>query len=800
MIKEYSPTYIQGIDGVRAFAVIAVMLFHIYPGALPGGFTGVDIFFVLSGYVVSSSLAKNYKPNFFKFTVDFYGRRIVRLIPILLIFLLISSLITTLFIPSSWLSESTSKTALASFFGYSNFALVWYNDGYFSPRIEFNPFVHTWSLSVEEQFYVLFPLVFFIWYRFKNSHAYIAYPVKYILAILLIISLSYSWYETSLKPENAFYLLPSRFWELAFGALLFKLHVHNKFIYTSELAHKIYLIIGFILINIGFFFADEKNFPFPWAIPSVIGTVFLIIGFINNVKDKSIIKSLFENQLIVYIGKISYSLYLWHWAIYAFFRWTIGLDTLLKMSVAVILTIIFSVVSYRYVEKPFRKNSFIHKQASWKIVLIGLLSILITYSIVKQIFDNQFIISQSVTKDKQLWYPEAYPQKHDKNFKYKQDFSKHKIFVLGDSHSVAYSTMLQKLAEDYNVKVLKFSSRECSVADFRSANVFKGPNCVKYVEDTLSKIEKMASPNDILFLASLRMNRLCDQFAVFSDKDVKKVVPVEQKIIYNEVEEIIRRFEDKNINVLIDAPKPVFKLPPFRCSDWFNQSNPICKAGFFMNRDYLLGYRKQVMDALDKLNDDNPKLVVWDPFPILCKSDNCSAFDGNKPLFFDGDHISGHANRVLYPSFSNIIEMIWSEKNETSLSSSIQTKEEVRFNSRKVIYSGWANMESGHRWSLGKSSKIIFRLSEKENISGTLTLNIASLGKQTINVKINNHYIGSKIVDSPDTTIIFKYDKNILNLDSSNIIEFEFPDAKKPDNSADSRILAIALMSFIIGS
>jgi peptidoglycan/LPS O-acetylase OafA/YrhL len=802
-MSNYEPTYIKGIDGIRAFAVIAVMLFHIYPQALPGGFTGVDVFFVISGYVVSSSLAKNYSPNLFKFIIDFYGRRILRIIPVLLIFLLISSFITTLFIPSSWLSETTSKTALASFFGYSNFALVWYNDGYFSPRIEFNPFVHTWSLAVEEQFYVIFPFIFFIWYRFKNhTSKFLSLPAKWLLAVLLISSLIYAGFETSSRPENAFYLLPSRFWELGFGALLFKLHSHNKLVYNSSIIHKFYLFFGLILILIGFQFANEKLFPFPWAIPSVIGTALLIIGLVRNSQDKSFVKYLFENKLIVYIGKISYSLYLWHWAIYVFFRWTIGLDTPLKMFVAIVITLLLSILSYHYIETPFRKNKYIHEQSKWKILLFGLLSLVIIYGGVKLIFMNQEKISLSVTKDKYVWYPYAYPDSSQINENPKFNFSSRKIFVLGDSHTGAYSTMLQLLSDEYKVKVLKFSSGGCGISDFKTPVNARSPHCNQYINDTLSQIESMASSGDILFLASLRMNRLCDQYAIFSEKDVvnnqaSQIASDNRKIIIEETKKLIKRFEKKGIHVIIDAPKPIFKAPAFRCFDWFNSSNPICKEGLSIKRDFLLEHRRPVMEALKVLSNQFPQLIIWDPFPILCKAETCSVFYGDKPLFFDGDHLSAYGNRVLYPSFSRLIEKIFKNEDNLTLATIIYPRTKISFKSNDVLYTGWSYPEDYHRWSIGNSSTIKFNLKNTDDIDGILELHISTLGEQEITLIINNHNISSQIVNSSDTNITFNFYPHILNTNSINIIEFKFINAHKPSNG-DSRILAMALKYFML--
>jgi hypothetical protein len=236
----------------------------------------------------------------------------------------------------------------------------------------------------------------------------------------------------------------------------------------------------------------------------------------------------------------------------------------------------------------------------------------------------------------------------------------HKIFIVGDSHSLAYSPMMENLHENYNVEVIHFSSLGCNIADFRGANVYRGDDCVKYVEDTLTKIKSLASKGDILFLASLRMNRLCDQFIVFPDDKFHKPGLEEQQLIYNEVDKIKKEFQKEGLIVLIDAPKPILKMAPFRCSDWFNKLNPICEAGTTIDRDFLLNHRKQVMQSLEKLQENNPQLVIWDPFPLLCKTDKCSAVDDtNKPLFFDGDHISGYVNKLLYPAFSKVIEEIW---------------------------------------------------------------------------------------------------------------------------------------------
>jgi SGNH domain (fused to AT3 domains) len=126
-----------------------------------------------------------------------------------------------------------------------------------------------------------------------------------------------------------------------------------------------------------------------------------------------------------------------------------------------------------------------------------------------------------------------------------------------------------------------------------------------------------------------------------------------------EADALITRLEKASLIVVMDAPKPIFKSPPFRCSDWFNSDNPVCSGGFTMKRTFLLEYRKPVMESMEILVHNHKNLVIWDTFPTLCPSDSCSAFDEKIPLFFDGDHLSAHGNRVLYPSFLSLLKSNW---------------------------------------------------------------------------------------------------------------------------------------------
>jgi len=666
MNKDQSKTnfYISGIDSLRAFAVIAVMIFHLNASFLGGGFSGVDVFFVISGYVVSSALWRSYTTNFAHFTLEFYARRILRILPPLIVMLLVISTLSTLFIPESWLSQTNSQTALAAFFGYSNFALIWFTDGYFSPRVEFNPFLHTWSLGVEEQFYLFFPLLFFVWIKYKNNPKVNLFT-NWLLALLFIVSLVYAWYQTPLHPDRAFYLLPSRFWELAAGALLFKLHLHKKFIADCDLKSNLFLIIGTILILLGFIYSDKSSFPFPWALLSVSGALFLLAGVARVSENKPVLQKAFENKQLVYIGKISYSLYLWHWPVYALFRWTFGLESFFGMFLAVLLTVILAVLSYHFIETPIRKNKFLLSKPHWVVIITGILIVFAAYSFTKHIFNSHSSLSLSVTKDKETWYPHRYtttpPIANTLGLEDKT------IFVIGDSHAGAYSTMLGLLADEYGMKVYPLSSGGCPVSNLIVPTAALGSACVQHINTMLLQVQKLASAGDTILLASLRMNRLGDQWQNFHLTDplarqLTSDAVNNRRLALEETQKLLVELEKNSLHIIIDAPKPVFKSPAFRCADWFNATNPICKEGLSLSKDFLMKYRQPVMDSLNILSEKFPKLIVWDPFVVLCPTQNCSAMHNDIPLFFDGDHLSAYGNRVLYPSFKKIIDDIYFEE------------------------------------------------------------------------------------------------------------------------------------------
>ncbi|MBN9220733.1 MAG: acyltransferase [Mesorhizobium sp.] len=339
--------YRRDIDGLRALAVLPVVLFHFGVSAIPGGFTGVDIFFVISGYLISGSLLDDLEHGQFSIA-RFYWRRARRILPALT-FVIVLSCIAAWFIllPSDLHEFSLSVIAASTFWSNIYF---WKTTNYFSIDAELRPLLHTWSLSVEEQYYIFAPILVFLIYR---------YAAKRWLTILLpiaIASFALAIMATSLAPTAGFYLLPTRIWELALGAMLM---LKKPPAPASRLAAETIGLAGFGLIAFGFLTISESD-PFPGynALFPCVGTALLIYAGQEH-KDRSapIATQVLRLAPLVWIGLISYSLYLVHWPINSFVHYlslqAVSVPTIIAMTLA---SFALAAFSWKYVEQPFRQK------------------------------------------------------------------------------------------------------------------------------------------------------------------------------------------------------------------------------------------------------------------------------------------------------------------------------------------------------------------------------------------------------------------------------------------------------------
>ena len=334
--------YRPEIDGLRGIAVIAVIINHFNRDILPSGYLGVDIFFVISGYVITSSLEGRKSKTLLHFLSGFYERRIKRLVPALAIFIISVSILISLFSinPSRELS-----TGIRALFGISNITLYRGSWDYFAQPASLNPFTHTWSLGVEEQFYFLFP--FLIWFSGFGRQKKEGYRnLSLIVGLLSVISFSSFLYLNQFDKNAAYYLMPPRFWEMATGCLVF-LGV-KKNLFAIEALKRLSSL--FSIIMLGVFFLPKDT-----SLIATISIVVLSAFLIASLRKGTIIFNLLTTRKLVYIGLISYSLYLWHWGVLSISRLTIGVYWwLIPFQVSIMF--ILAILSYKLIETPIRKN------------------------------------------------------------------------------------------------------------------------------------------------------------------------------------------------------------------------------------------------------------------------------------------------------------------------------------------------------------------------------------------------------------------------------------------------------------
>jgi peptidoglycan/LPS O-acetylase OafA/YrhL len=362
--------YRSDIDGLRALAILFVVIYHAFPSVIPGGFIGVDVFFVISGFLISTIIYKQLMADDFSI-VQFYIRRIKRIFPALFVVL-------TVCFAFGWFNLLADEFAqlglhIAGGAGFVANLVFWNESGYFDNASDTKPLLHLWSLGIEEQFYFVWPiLVFLVWKRGVN--------LLWLGLAMAIISFAINVYEVhhELHFTAAFYSPITRFWELMIGAILAYITLDrkknfalfgglNSFLDQARINHYI-SILGFALLVFGTALINKES-PFPgyWALLPTLGSAFLIAAG----SHACINRILLSNRLLVWIGLISFPLYLWHWPLLSFAHILQGqLPSAEIRTLMLIVSIVLSALTYYLIEKPIRTNQFNKTKASILAVLL----------------------------------------------------------------------------------------------------------------------------------------------------------------------------------------------------------------------------------------------------------------------------------------------------------------------------------------------------------------------------------------------------------------------------------------------
>lgn len=340
-------TYRPDIDGLRAFAVMSVVVFHAFPSWLPGGFVGVDVFFVISGFLISSIMFKALHAQQFSF-LDFYARRVNRIFPALIVVLVTTFGFAWATLFNDELDQLGTHLLRATAF-LSNF-ILWHESGYFDNAAETKPLLHLWSLAIEEQFYIVWPLMVWGLWRWKAWR-------WHVIGFLALASLGWNLYQSQHDLTHDFYSPLTRFWELLLGALLayvaftkraWGVNLNDMWGRTANLRATMgaaLLLCAVVLID------GSRQFPGGWALLPVVGAVL----FISAGEHAWINRAVFSQPNMVWLGTISYPLYLWHWPIFSFARIVVGeTPAVWVRSILLLASVLLAWLTYKFIEKPIR--------------------------------------------------------------------------------------------------------------------------------------------------------------------------------------------------------------------------------------------------------------------------------------------------------------------------------------------------------------------------------------------------------------------------------------------------------------
>lgn len=412
-----SLSYRPEVDGLRAIAVLAVMVFHLDPELLPGGYLGVDIFFVISGYLITSILVQDITSDKFSY-LNFYNRRIKRIYPVFIFTIaMVSVIASALFLYEE--TEQLRKTIELSFVFLSNFYFA-HGQSYFDLSANENPVLHIWSLAVEEQFYLIFPLLLVWGYKRYKSLFFKKLILWLFLCFMLMSFIPKSGYDL-VRLHNTYYISFIRFPELLVGSYLALLEK------KANRHAKIMLNLGFVGLLLTLFFY-HKGMPFLpglyLLLPCILTAIVIYFSSLP-----SFVNAFLSSKPLVFIGKLSYSLYLFHWVFISFSFYITGEKSLSLFAILniVILSFLFSFLSYRFLEQPIRKSKLTFKKSLFYLYLIPSLIV----------FGYNFSVKHYLKEKEQ-----AQKASNVINVSYKNLDIPSKIITIGDSHAGHLSEFL----------------------------------------------------------------------------------------------------------------------------------------------------------------------------------------------------------------------------------------------------------------------------------------------------------------------------------------------------------------------
>lgn len=624
--------YRREIDGLRAIAVVAVVLYHAGLPLIPGGFVGVDVFFVISGYLITSLLLLEYQERGRIDLTAFYARRVRRLLPALCV------VVTTCVLSGAWLISTPGirrallESAAASLSFVANIYFQRTTGSYFDGPSDEIPLLHLWSLAVEEQFYLVLPLLLVAALRWRGRRALVL-----ALAATSLLSLLFAEHWLQVRPSVAFFQTPARFWELAAGGLVSLLPRSR----LGGQSASVTLAAGLSLILAAIAIGPGAHFPGVGALPAVLGTA-MALWSIHDGAPLGWPGALLSTRPVVFFGLISYSLYLWHWPLLAFQRlMVLGPPHVVDRLALCALAVLLAYLSWRYIEKPFRRPG--RPMAQHRVVLAGgacslglaMVLLLLARAIPQpSVQDRAWAISQDRPAKMARCHFGLGTQVHElQSASCNSDPGKAtRVVIWGDSHALAWQPFAWAIANASRSSAASLTLDSCppigNFSTFRSDFPQHVQNCRRFNALATDYIRR-TRPDTVILAGRWLL--------YFQPRDAAGMRTQAPGSVEEGIEQTVAAIAPHAKNVVIMGPLPVLQEAAPKCVSIGAADR--CA----MSRTRYDHLALPVWRAFARIAARHPNVELIDSADFFCSDTDCPVLKDGYALFWDTNHVSSTA-------------------------------------------------------------------------------------------------------------------------------------------------------------
>jgi peptidoglycan/LPS O-acetylase OafA/YrhL len=635
------------IDGLRAVAVVLVVAFHCGISAAGSGFVGVDIFFVLSGYLITSILVVEQRATGHIDFAAFYARRVRRLLPASALMLLVTLALCAAVMAPGELHSAAVAGRFTSLY-LANYLFAHNAQDYFSPDVKGNPLLHMWSLAVEEQFYLFWPLLILaggkLALRAPTSRA----AITWILAVVTAVSLTLCLIVSSRATVVAFYSLPTRAWEFGLGGLASLLALDGRG--ASRRLWQVVGVVGFAgLLLSGAMIPIQGNFPGWLALFPVISTVLVLVA--AQAEPSNSIARLLATRPFQWVGTLSYSWYLWHWPFLVLYAVVAAEVSVAGRMSAALLALAVAAATYRWVENPIRFHPALARSGSpLRSLVLGLVLLLVGFGFatltrayaghleqVPQL--RAYTEAEADIADMPRQSCVSLPGSTEPvTCEFGARDSATAVILFGDSHAIQWFDALESIADQQHFRLITLVKSGCSAADLTPPLPIASfrAECEPWRRKAFDRIASLKPSLIVLSSASGFVDRdtgqpvrSADAWQAATHRTLARLVTAAASIV-----------------LLRDTPVPGFDIPECLARNERQRGLSARTCDFDLSGAINESARQAESRALAEF----PQIAVWDPTSLICPENHCSAVTRTVVTYRDDDHLTGRFARTLAPA------------------------------------------------------------------------------------------------------------------------------------------------------